>query len=109
MHMFIQSRLRLCAYVNIFKNRRTFAHIYYYIKNLESEFSDTQKMREERSCQKIPVNDECKRELLHFYQSFVLIMNDEDQIRANNLRLRNCFMYLTVLVSFVLSVDRNKR
>ena len=36
-------------------------------------------------------------------------MNDDDQIKANNPHLRNCFVYLTVLVSFVLSADGNKR
>ena len=39
----------------------------------------------------------------------VVIMNDDDQIRANDLRLRNYFVYLTVLVSFVLPADGNKR
>ena len=39
----------------------------------------------------------------------VVIMNDDDQIRANDLRLKNCFVYVTVLVSFVLSADGNKR
>ena len=39
----------------------------------------------------------------------VVIMNNDDQIRANDLRLRNYFVYLTVLVSFVLSADGNKR
>ena len=36
-------------------------------------------------------------------------MNDDDQIKANDLHLRKCFVYRTVLVSFVLSADGNKR
>ena len=39
----------------------------------------------------------------------VVIMNNDDKTRANDLRLRNCFVYLTVLVLFVLSADGNKR
>ena len=61
-------------------------------------------MCEERSCQKIPTTDECKRELLHFYQSFILIMNDEDQIRANDLHLRNRFSLLGEVFMILLPV-----
>ena len=54
-------------------------------------------------------NEQEERAISIFRCHLVLIMNDEDQMKANNLRLRNCFIYLTVLISFVLSADGNKR